>query len=141
MLLLYPAGDFKSKGILQIYIPLCFYFIGGEAGGNIEGYSFTFHYASTLSGLSMSSFVIGNSFTFHYASTLSDPGSHDRRRNPAFTFHYASTLSGKSILHRVRKDQFTFHYASTLSTNTHSITKSITNLHSTMLLLYRSWTR
>ena len=75
-------------------------------------------------------------FTFHYASTLSGVEAPSALTAKIFTFHYASTLSViyhmQSKLHTI----FTFHYASTLSIKTGYRRRAISNLHSTMLLLY-----
>ena len=97
-----------------IYIPLCFYFI--PASGCMFAFQgiFTFHYASTLS--SRHHVCLPGEFTFHYASTLSSRRYFSSAYLALFTFHYASTLSGIIAIHR-----FPF-----------------SDLHSTMLLLYRS---
>ena len=56
--------------------------------------------------------------------------------NSPFTFHYASTLSGVEAPSALTAKIFTFHYASTLSIKTGYRRRAISNLHSTMLLLY-----
>ena len=98
---------------------------------------FTFHYASTLSQPVGRHPGRETPFTFHYASTLS--GSHRRLQvlAPAFTFHYASTLSRMPCRYRRGRKEFTFHYASTLSPGCSIAVTGVSNLHSTMLLLYR----
>ena len=120
-----------------IYIPLCFYFI--DIASNIFSFStvFTFHYASTLSYRRDSNTDYISVFTFHYASTLSCAPSRMSMLSTPFTFHYASTLSGVSGSDRGKFKGFTFHYASTLSAAISSAVRSVSNLHSTMLLLYR----
>ena len=57
----------------SIYIPLCFYFIVSIRNGDVIGYIFTFHYASTLSNSLVGNSALLTLFTFHYASTLSGP--------------------------------------------------------------------
>ena len=54
-----------------------------------------------------------------------------------FTFHYASTLSFPYSFIELTCYKFTFHYASTLSPLTKIQGCCTSNLHSTMLLLYR----
>ena len=53
-----------------------------------------------------------------------------------FTFHYASTLSVRVAVGVHIPNVFTFHYASTLSRSRSAQLQRMTNLHSTMLLLY-----
>ena len=98
---------------------------------------FTFHYASTLSQPVGRHPGRETPFTFHYASTLS--GSHGRLLafQGIFTFHYASTLSRMPCRYRRGRKEFTFHYASTLSPGCSIAVTGVSNLHSTMLLLYR----
>ena len=143
------------------------------------GFTFTFHYASTLSVLAAEKRNVYTLFTFHYASTLSISRwrIHDLdgiyiplcfyfikfKLSTSFDciFHLHSTML---LLYRIRSIYpgysyiFTFHYASTLSPQVlickdqlliyiplcfyfiyfrSSITRSHSNLHSTMLLLYR----
>ena len=57
--------------IPSIYIPLCFYFIREINGSDRIDLLFTFHYASTLSVEWRSCLCSASAFTFHYASTLS----------------------------------------------------------------------
>ena len=66
-----PARYNRVNGI---YIPLCFYFIAFAAFSYSSYSSFTFHYASTLSGLNSRWNRKLTQFTFHYASTLSRRG-------------------------------------------------------------------
>ena len=75
-------------------------------------------------------------FTFHYASTLSGPVDAEYMAYAAFTFHYASTLSFSRGQRQFYYSLFTFHYASTLSCAVACYFHSLPNLHSTMLLLY-----
>ena len=100
--------------IVLIYIPLCFYFICIPGNGKPDDYTFTFHYASTLS------------------SALND----SRLPPSKFTFHYASTLSDRALSSAYIAKTFTFHYASTLSEEPERVGRSVLHLHSTMLLLY-----
>ena len=114
MLLLYLGQAFHDCEGWDIYIPLCFYFIGEKGYGKQRYQSFTFHYASTLSPTCL----ILNPFFLNLHSTMlllyRDPES-NRPGGYPFTFHYASTLSLSS--HLIYRDisKFTFHYASTLS--------------------------
>ena len=107
-----------------------------HASGYCALYTFTFHYASTLSSMTVVTHETIPAFTFHYASTLSS--------------HWHDTTGGDPDLHStmlllyqrspddysVGVYKFTFHYASTLSPGgTQSYSKYF-YLHSTMLLLY-----
>ena len=117
MLLLYRVFDKRAAIRWNIYIPLCFYFIGARDAATGLEQLFTFHYASTLSKLKIIRIKPFNQFTFHYASTLS---------------RKAQAVFGTTI-------EFTFHYASTLSHLTKKRRPPVTaNLHSIMLLLYRT---
>ena len=79
------------------------------------GFTFTFHYASTLSVLVAEKRNVYTLFTFHYASTLFLKGVVKSVGSAIFTFHYASTLSAFSVISPRNTALFTFHYASTLS--------------------------
>ena len=109
--------DFRRPAYSVIYIPLCFYFIAvvppmSSAGSG----SFTFHYASTLSHVS----VLLISCILIYIPLC----------------FYFIWVTGYDINDY---DKFTFHYASTLSDLANRLTWTmIRDLHSTMLLLYRS---
>ena len=116
MLLLYREVPPINRDDLDIYIPLCFYFIHCRRKRKDR---------------------IQMTFTFHYASTLSLPKTARRIRMWVFTFHYASTLSKKVRFIWIRHCSFTFHYASTLSVRGSENDPTETNLHSIMLLLYR----
>ena len=97
---------------------------------------FTFHYASTLSMLSVASWAAFFKFTFHYASTLSDVSGWIICRSLSFTFHYASTLSKSPV----NTGQWTTHLHSTMLLlyllKVIPLRLPLTHLHSTMLLLY-----
>ena len=116
MLLLYRAKTRCCHLIRRIYIPLCFYFIYNERGFSIGTWTFTFHYASTLSGSSQWGQKI---FTQYLHSTMlllyRNKQLKHRKKGEEFTFHYASTLSGYSHTRQRLLLSFTFHYASTLS--------------------------
>ena len=137
MLLLYLVNAIEKGWLFNIYIPLCFYFIGNPRQLISISALFTFHYASTLSN---SEYDIPHriaKFTFHYASTLSRHiiSSFDEilhlhstmlllypsgfvtvaADQNLFTFHYASTLSTNLSASGLQDSIFTFHYASTLS--------------------------
>ena len=71
MLLLYPLLTCIITGCLNLYIPLCFYYITDLCDGEQNHIYFTFHYASTISGLPESIANLKFYFTFHYASTIS----------------------------------------------------------------------
>ena len=115
MLLLYRGADPVQVPENRIYIPLCFYFIDGlvDLGDGI-----------TL-------------FTFHYASTLSYGNTGPRRYEELFTFHYASTLSKSSLqVNNLRSQIYIplcFYF---IDGGESTYEEIITNLHSTMLLLY-----
>ena len=51
MLLLYQVLNNGFQCTHPIYIPLCFYFISPSGGSLLPVCAFTFHYASTLSGV------------------------------------------------------------------------------------------
>ena len=147
-----------------IYIPLCFYFIVGSlplclvAVTNLHStmlllyrmprsslrpvsMSFTFHYASTLSSFSRSALWILIVFTFHYASTLSECVSDEFCCGCEFTFHYASTLSyhpADSLFHLsdLHSTMLLLYLSAFRPLGLYTF-----NLHSTMLLLYHSFSR
>ena len=109
-------SDFEDDRMSDyIYIPLCFYFIKEHPECVSDEYSFTFHYASTLSKdphdviipeliyIPLCFYFIKDTFWFLFLT------------NRIFTFHYASTLSQKLTRIRQNLSWFTFHYASTLS--------------------------
>ena len=157
MLLLYLVNAIEKGWLFNIYIPLCFYFIGNPRQLISISALFTFHYASTLSRHIISSF----DEILHLHSTMlllyQRLGRVDCNLL-LFTFHYASTLSkyrdDKTVLQFIiyiplcfyfipRPEAgsflfywFTFHYASTLSIRKHMNDGWIPDLHSTMLLLY-----
>ena len=54
-------GEWPSCNISLIYIPLCFYFIEDGSIGKMQYYVFTFHYASTLSGIRTVVLFVGSS--------------------------------------------------------------------------------
>ena len=115
MLLLYQNSHQLSRTQTAIYIPLCFYFIKIAAANSISGYSFTFHYASTLSRLQLQ---IASADTHLHSTMLllyHYPWKDSSYGEPEFTFHYASTLSSWMMLATAMTTKFTFHYASTLS--------------------------
>ena len=114
MLLLYLRMTFNPVSSSHLYIPLCFYYIKCQIYYCYSGYSFTFHYASTISKTQWIKTTIKYNFTFHYASTI----------------------SVKNRLSVLTHSAFTFHYASTISNNPRSVATAIKTLHSTMLLLY-----
>ena len=120
----------------RIYIPLCFYFIKYTEVEEILEILFTFHYASTLSGLTPRPltpvFRIYIPLCFYFIPTAPLLWS----GRCVFTFHYASTLSLPSPNQWNAVTLFTFHYASTLSRTRCRLWAQETNLHSTMLLLY-----
>ena len=137
MLLLYPSCTHCMPLGRFIYIPLCFYFIGGAYASETQDDKFTFHYASTLSIRNDNILYQLDAFTFHYASTLSRNGGAGPVDGIIFTFHYASTLSIRKILAATTGIAFTFHYASTLSKHRPPEQMQGPHLHSTMLLLYQ----
>ena len=114
MLLLYLVNAIEKGWLFNIYIPLCFYFIGNPRQLISISALFTFHYASTLSN---SEYDIPHriaKFTFHYASTLS--------RHIISSFDEILHLHSTMLLLYQRLGRvdcnlllFTFHYASTLS--------------------------
>ena len=143
-----------------IYIPLCFYFIEFMGHRVVVDSLFTFHYASTLSHVIY--YILCNLFNLHSTMLLlyhitdrvwmilfihiyiplcfyfihCSLWPHTIRVR--FTFHYASTLSKVSEMWQRTRYKFTFHYASTLSLTILKINAgTTTDLHSTMLLLYR----
>ena len=92
MLLLYLFAVSPKSTRIKIYIPLCFYFIGGATGTDNNNEKFTFHYASTLSGVSR--LCINTPQHLHSTMLLLYLISLCRSLNlVVFTFHYASTLS------------------------------------------------
>ena len=142
MLLLYRCISGSSVSNIMIYIPLCFYFISPVILSRLTLYTFTFHYASTLSCVGISvDFVLVNiyiplcfyfillsagynvwwiSFTFHYASTLSSlPG----RESACFKLIYIPLCFYFIGYHPA---DLLFH---------------LFDLHSTMLLLYQNQQR
>ena len=120
--------------------------------------SFTFHYASTLSRTTLSGAPWNPAFTFHYASTLSRDTGTSYQAEAAFTFHYASTLSqidyasgrGNRDLHSTmlllyRVEIHLYRISSCIYIPlcfyfipfaVCMIKRLVSNLHSTMLLLY-----
>ena len=75
-------------------------------------------------------------FTFHYASTLSGRREKGARENDIYIPLCFYFIRGSRRKKR-RLESFTFHYASTLSAMTDMSDNANKNLHSTMLLLYR----
>ena len=182
MLLLYPRKDFRrrrdtsftfhyastiSMSIssstsfhFQIYIPLCFYYIGvlkklgywlmvnlhstmlllypGSSSYLSLHVQFTFHYASTISEVPTVKAVSEYLFTFHYASTISftpaEPPKDDFTIYIPLCFYYILVLN----IPQKTYSKFTFHYASTISQQQLAQNRLNQNLHSTMLLLYRN---
>ena len=122
--------------MIEIYIPLCFYFIEYSECCQKQNVKFTFHYASTLSKVAIMNPYFVYLFTFHYASTLSISVIFYWAAAPWFTFHYASTLSSSDEGASYCYTLFTFHYASTLSGDWIKHKWRHLYLHSTMLLLY-----
>ena len=138
MLLLYLAFGFLHPSTPYIYIPLCFYFIEmalrlAGAGNQV----FTFHYASTLSrkaAWSIMSTMIYIPLCFYF---IYFPLRHWRRFCHiyiplCFYFIAASIWGTHSCV------AFTFHYASTLSKAEPNKACTRADLHSIMLLLYRT---
>ena len=116
MLLLYPCCDVATERRILIYIPLCFYFIlSAPAQWKLCFliYIPLCFYFIVIDHRDLHRVLL---FTFHYASTLSFPVYEQNRQHTVFTFHYASTLSNPGS------------YQGQVNPN----------LHSTMLLLYRS---
>ena len=158
MLLLYPLRNPKNQLHLQIYIPLCFYFICIFWRSRLRRiiiyiplcfyfililatsyqplYLFTFHYASTLSVIIIQ--VILMLANLHSTMLLLYLRGH--RPHPGagqFTFHYASTLSpGQPADPPVQETIYIplcFYFIE------HSLAQLPARryyLHSTMLLLY-----
>ena len=119
-----------------IYIPLCFYFITVSLSSPFVSILSTFHYASTLSLLHLGITVHTSLSTFHYASTLS------KRKNTALCSGWIYIPLCFYFIGKARADgapviPSTFHYASTLSIHARPRNNKHTNLHSIMLLLYR----
>ena len=56
----------NTRGSVFIYIPLCFYFISNTNMGMMQGFKFTFHYASTLSKTN----IVKNMEKDHLHSTM-----------------------------------------------------------------------
>ena len=139
MLLLYPAADGPISASFCIYIPLCFYFIVIASCVSLSRFSFTFHYASTLSISRYFFWMLTISFTFHYASTLSNRTLCTVYCYTLFTFHYASTLSTKRFpsipQYSVIYIPLCFYFIVDYGTWIKFCWK--TYLHSTMLLLYQ----
>ena len=137
MLLLYRIFcSFAEVHLMDIYIPLCFYFIGMETmARSASAYlhsTMLLLYQGVGRGVSKRQdnlhstmlllypwgdrvvffelrIYIPLCFYFITAVCLSYP------QTPQFTFHYASTLSGDDIMAKAKYTRFTFHYASTLS--------------------------
>ena len=99
----------------SIYIPLCFYFISFGIDGNLKRSDIYIPLCFYFIPMRWNPALKSSPFTFHYASTLSD---------------LAAEWAGIQTV-------FTFHYASTLSVSVGTLMSYITNLHSTMLLLYQ----
>ena len=132
--------------MLLIYIPLCFYFIGGLHRHCGLFFQFTFHYASTLSVsargacITTCTIYIPLCFYFIVGGMKNNPVDNpiyiplcfyfiadclaDLDKYCTFTFHYASTLSRRRVS-RGDCRIFTFHYASTLSAPETSIVSNI----------------
>ena len=117
MLLLYHIWRDRTHWRCLIYIPLCFYFIAWDRGTSATITSFTFHYASTLSGRAADSGYMSSNL--HSTMLL--------------LYRWGRCYSIK------RTDWFTFHYASTLSPLPDPVVRKGQYLHSTMLLLYQDW--
>ena len=117
-----------------IYIPLCFYFIADHP--SMPESALHLHSTMLLLYRIWPSYKTVAHSHLHSTMLLLYPGrllyAGIRKQ---FTFHYASTLSEFALF---SFSSFTFHYASTLSTLLPVITNIVTDLHSTMLLLYPS---
>ena len=160
MLLLYPVLIFLISRFINLYIPLCFYYIVSANKIRhllhhplhstmlllypncckvriVNVYGFTFHYASTISIIPQPQTKPVAHFTFHYASTISFGLKGLNLVLSNFTFHYASTISCPLVIHFLPPFAFTFHYASTISRIWLSFLILYRALHSTMLLLYQ----
>ena len=128
--------DQKSIGRTKIYIPLCFYFIVWAFCSDKQRNTwFTFHYASTLSRsilsiISADTYLHSTMLLLYLVRVL---------RFVVLSFIYIPLCFYFIYLqaHEWRLDSgFTFHYASTLSSGDFFREIPITDLHSTMLLLY-----
>src|SRR5699024_8411921 len=103
-----------------------------------EFVSFTFHYASTYTGLLRNQQRRPFHFYIPLCFYLYGIFRMFVKRYCYFTFHYASTYTETIVRKYDRKIFFTFHYASTYTKSSTCITCARTVLHSTMLLLIRS---
>ena len=120
-----------------IYIPLCFYFISVLPAIHRWSLTFTFHYASTLSGCTAMRGCPAMLSTFHYASTLSTcRETHER--------NLANLHSTMLLLYRASPSHpgsFRIHLHSTMlllyRDSPRAEHRECLHLHSTMLLLYR----
>ena len=143
-----------------IYIPLCFYFIEHIAIFLYDPWSFTFHYASTLSQtkgfeemfeknlhstmllLYLAGFAVYESNNLNLHSTMlllyQENWAYLSIGYHKFTFHYASTLS---ILSESWEDSLADIYIPLcfyfIKARWSTSQQRLCNLHSTMLLLYR----
>ena len=133
-----PTEEDLQDLILNLHSTMLLLYRSGSPDGRSCISLFTFHYASTLSVKRDGFPDMYHLFTFHYASTLSRVPDPLPRIWIRFTFHYASTLSRECLRITNSMTAFTFHYASTLSEAINKSEIYRPNLHSTMLLLYRS---
>ena len=137
MLLLYQFAYEVRNNMGEIYIPLCFYFI--ETQLISVGYKLIDLHSTMLLLYQIWAVysVCWCKFTFHYASTLSGIGSVRYPFHDLFTFHYASTLSTKWE-HTTDGSwniyiPLCFYFIRKLNPKC----GFVLHLHSTMLLLYR----
>ena len=120
-----------------IYIPLCFYFIITKIRTEMCVTQFTFHYASTLSGIQRCHQIYDPIFTFHYASTLSEADPPALQPHIIIYIPLCFYFISEYWPYSIATIRFTFHYASTLSHDLWAPAEPVSHhLHSTMLLLY-----
>ena len=136
MLLLYLVPYDNLEYDIYIYIPLCFYFIAYRMTISKWIFTFTFHYASTLSTMTPANLGVDIRFTFHYASTLSvrlhDKGGAWKHLHSTMLLLYRQ--HPPEIVHRIdhlHSTMLLLYLVLRLSVSMHRL-----NLHSTMLLLY-----
>ena len=124
---------------MQLYIPLCFYYICSQKRSYDHEIHFTFHYASTISTKQEDYEYVYSFFTFHYASTISEiymqwPGLNGTLHStmlllypqlfwvalpPLDSLHSTMLLLYRPsrVTDKLGQYFFTFHYASTISSN------------------------
>ncbi len=115
MFLLHLKKIYDSKHIIQIYIPLCFYYIESDRyRGGMWQYRFTFHYVSITSILGGTTTAIATDlhstmFLLHRTNLMFKTRKHD-----VFTFHYVSItslcLAGVRIYYSVIYIPLCFYY-------------------------------